>query len=85
MVQNNCIRCHQKLLEDPKLVGNVKAHKAHREDRPCVECHREDPDRRHAELGAPEADRDHCNDVVQAGNRVRHSTQEAAGLARMVS
>ncbi|WP_297095782.1 cytochrome c nitrite reductase small subunit [uncultured Draconibacterium sp.] len=43
VVQNNCIRCHQKLLEDPKLIGNVEAHKAHREDRRCVECHREVP------------------------------------------
>ena len=43
VVLNNCIRCHQKLLEDPKLVGNVEAHKAHREDRRCVECHREVP------------------------------------------
>lgn len=43
VVQNNCIRCHQNLLEDPKLIGNVKAHKAHREDRRCVECHREVP------------------------------------------
>ncbi|WP_167618582.1 cytochrome c nitrite reductase small subunit [Maribellus sediminis] len=43
VVQNNCIRCHQKLLEDPKLIGNIEAHKAHREDRRCVECHREVP------------------------------------------
>lgn len=43
VVQNNCIRCHQKLLEDPKLIGNVEAHIAHREDRICWSCHREVP------------------------------------------
>jgi len=43
VVQNNCIRCHQDLLEDPKLLGNIAAHKAHREDRRCIECHREVP------------------------------------------
>ncbi len=43
VVQNNCIRCHSKLLTDPKLVDNVEAHQAHREDRKCWECHREVP------------------------------------------
>lgn len=43
VVHNNCIRCHSKLLTDPKLVANVVAHKAHREDRKCWECHREVP------------------------------------------
>lgn len=43
VVQNNCIRCHKQLLEDPKLLGSIAAHKAHREDRRCIECHREVP------------------------------------------
>ncbi len=43
VVQNNCIRCHSKLLTDPKLADNVEAHRAHRTDRRCWECHREVP------------------------------------------
>ncbi len=43
VVHNNCIRCHSKLLTDPKLMANVEAHQAHRTDRKCWECHREVP------------------------------------------
>lgn len=43
VVQNNCKRCHSKLLIDPKLVGSVQLHSAHRTDRKCWECHREVP------------------------------------------
>ncbi|MEZ5106684.1 MAG: cytochrome c nitrite reductase small subunit [Draconibacterium sp.] len=43
VVHNNCIRCHSKLLNDPKLASSVEALQAHREDRKCWECHREVP------------------------------------------
>lgn len=43
VVHNNCIRCHSKLLNDPKLTSSVEALQAHREDRKCWECHREVP------------------------------------------
>lgn len=43
VVHNNCIRCHNNLLTDPKLVSSVKAHQAHAQDRVCWECHREVP------------------------------------------
>ena len=43
VVQNNCIRCHSKLLTDPKLASSIETHQAHRTDRKCVECHREVP------------------------------------------
>ena len=43
VVHNNCIRCHSNLLTDPKLLSNVEAHQAHREDRKCWDCHREVP------------------------------------------
>lgn len=43
VVHKNCIRCHSKLLNDPKLVASVKAHSAHMTDRKCWECHREVP------------------------------------------
>jgi len=42
VVQQNCIRCHTKLLDlDAKLVQNNFVHK--RTDRHCTECHREVP------------------------------------------
>ena len=43
VVHKNCIRCHSKLLNDPKLLSSIKAYQAHREDRKCWECHREVP------------------------------------------
>lgn len=43
VVHNNCIRCHSKLLNDPKLVSAVSGHSAHMNDRKCWECHRETP------------------------------------------
>lgn len=43
VVHDNCIRCHSKLLTDPKLKSSVAAHQAHREDRACWDCHREVP------------------------------------------
>ncbi len=43
VVHNNCIRCHQQQITDPKLASSVKEHTAHMQDRPCWECHREIP------------------------------------------
>ena len=43
VVHNNCIRCHSKLLNDPKLTASVAGHSTHMTDRKCWECHRETP------------------------------------------
>jgi cytochrome c nitrite reductase small subunit len=43
VVHNNCIRCHSKLLTDPKLAATVAEHNGHRTDRKCWDCHREVP------------------------------------------
>lgn len=43
VVHQNCVRCHSKLLNDPKLVAGVANHVAHMTDRKCWDCHREVP------------------------------------------
>jgi len=43
VVHNNCIRCHSKLLTDPKLAVMVEGLDVHRTERKCWECHREVP------------------------------------------
>lgn len=43
VVQDNCIRCHGKLLSDEVLMGQSDQFRHHRMDRPCWECHREVP------------------------------------------
>lgn len=43
VVHQNCVRCHNKLLNDPKLMSKVEGHQVHREDRKCWDCHRETP------------------------------------------
>lgn len=43
VVHQNCVRCHSKLLVDPKLSASVKDLHAQRTDRVCWECHREVP------------------------------------------
>lgn len=43
VVHNNCVRCHNKLLTDPKLAVMVEGHDVHRTDRKCWDCHREVP------------------------------------------
>jgi cytochrome c nitrite reductase small subunit len=43
VVHKNCIRCHSKLLTDPKLATRVADHNVHRTDRKCWDCHREVP------------------------------------------
>lgn len=42
VVQNNCIRCHEQQLVDPKLEASVDMYRAIREGRRCVDCHREE-------------------------------------------
>jgi cytochrome c nitrite reductase small subunit len=43
VVQENCIRCHEKLLTDSKLKTYTKVFDHFRSDRLCWECHREVP------------------------------------------
>ncbi len=43
VVQNNCIRCHEHLLTDNKMVKKSGSFQHHRTDRTCWECHREVP------------------------------------------
>lgn len=43
VVQNNCIRCHEQLLVDPKLEASVAMYRGVREGRRCIECHKEVP------------------------------------------
>jgi len=42
VVQNNCIRCHEQQVVDPKLEATVDMYRAIREGRRCVDCHREE-------------------------------------------
>jgi len=43
VVQNNCIRCHVKLLTDAKLNRITNHYQTERESRKCWDCHREVP------------------------------------------
>jgi cytochrome c nitrite reductase small subunit len=43
VVQDNCIRCHSYLLDDPKLLLRTDVYQHERSERPCWECHREVP------------------------------------------
>ena len=43
VVHQNCVRCHSKLLADPKLSASVRDLHAQRTVRVCWECHREVP------------------------------------------
>lgn len=43
VIQNNCIRCHDTRITDPKIAATVENHDFHRTDRTCWECHREVP------------------------------------------
>ncbi len=42
-VQNNCIRCHNDLITDTKLLTRHSDIHTNIKDRYCVECHRETP------------------------------------------
>lgn len=43
VVHNNCIRCHEQQITDPKLASSVYNHTKHMQDRACWDCHREVP------------------------------------------
>jgi cytochrome c nitrite reductase small subunit len=43
VVQDNCIRCHSKLITDSKLLAKTDVFHHARTGRPCWECHREVP------------------------------------------
>jgi cytochrome c nitrite reductase small subunit len=43
VVQNNCIRCHQDLISDEKVMNLTMAYAHFRSERHCWECHRETP------------------------------------------
>jgi cytochrome c nitrite reductase small subunit len=43
VVQENCIRCHIKLISDSKLLTRTDAYEHFRSDRLCWDCHRETP------------------------------------------
>lgn len=43
VVHQNCVRCHSKLLVDPKLNATVKDHHMKLTERKCWDCHREVP------------------------------------------
>jgi cytochrome c nitrite reductase small subunit len=43
VVQANCIRCHEELIDDPHTAQYTQMFKMFRNDRKCWECHREVP------------------------------------------
>jgi cytochrome c nitrite reductase small subunit len=42
-VQQNCIRCHEKLLIENHAIARFEASQHFREERSCVDCHRYTP------------------------------------------
>ena len=43
VVQDNCVRCHEKLVTDNAAVARFDDTRHYRTERSCVECHRETP------------------------------------------
>ncbi|MBN1339968.1 MAG: cytochrome c nitrite reductase small subunit [Bacteroidales bacterium] len=43
VVQENCIRCHEKLVSDNHGIARFEASKHFRIERSCIQCHRETP------------------------------------------
>jgi len=43
VVQQNCLRCHEKLVHNKRMLYYTVAFKQHFSDRKCWECHRETP------------------------------------------
>lgn len=43
VVHDNCIRCHEQLIRDERLLLKTGSFHHYRTDRKCVECHREVP------------------------------------------
>ena len=52
VVQQNCIRCHEKLVTENAGIARFEASRHYRMDRSCVECHRETPHGRVNSLAA---------------------------------
>lgn len=52
VVQQNCIRCHEKLITDNAGIARFDGSKHFRMERSCVECHRETPHGRVNSLAA---------------------------------
>lgn len=52
VVKQNCIRCHEKVLEDNRMSSVNGAFTAMRTDRQCWECHREVPHGRVSSLSS---------------------------------
>ena len=52
VVQQNCIRCHEKLVADNHLIARFEEQKHYRRERSCVECHRYSPHGRVNSLSA---------------------------------
>ena len=52
VVQQNCIRCHDRQLKNPKQSSLMADYDVHRTDRKCWECHREVPHGRTKSLSA---------------------------------
>jgi cytochrome c nitrite reductase small subunit len=43
VVQQNCVRCHEKLIADNPVIANFETSVHFRTERSCIECHRETP------------------------------------------
>ncbi|MBN1413651.1 MAG: cytochrome c nitrite reductase small subunit [Bacteroidales bacterium] len=43
VVQNNCIRCHEPLMTDSRMLNFTNSYQCAKEQRQCWECHRETP------------------------------------------
>ena len=52
VVQENCIRCHKKLVTDNAAIARFESSRHFREERSCVECHRYSPHGRVNSLSA---------------------------------
>ena len=67
VVQQNCIRCHEKLVTDHTGIARFDASRHYRMERSCVECHRETPHGRVNSLASvPNAHIPELKDVVPA-------------------
>jgi cytochrome c nitrite reductase small subunit len=57
VVQQNCIRCHERFLTDNLIISNLTTLSHNRTERQCLECHRETPHGRVNSLASvPHAD-----------------------------
>ncbi len=67
VVQENCIRCHERLLTENAGIARFEVSRHYRMERPCIECHRETPHGRVNSLASvPHARIPELRDVVPA-------------------